>query len=81
MNTTYEYIPKEKFEFKQLDANLHDKKLETKSRGYFADAMIRFKKNKSSVVAAWIILFLVVFSILSPIISINDIKTILTGRN
>ena len=75
MNTTYEYIPKEKFEFKQLDANLHDKKLETKSRGYFADAMIRFKKNKSSVVAAWIILFLVVFSILSPIISINDIKT------
>ena len=25
---TYEYIPKEKFEFKQLDANLHDKKLE-----------------------------------------------------
>ena len=64
-NNTYEHIPKEKFEFKQLDANLHDKKLDTKSRSYFADAMIRFKKNKSSVVAAWIILFLVVFAIVS----------------
>ena len=71
-----EFIPKEKFEFKQLDANLHDKKLETKARGYFADAMIRFKKNKSSVVAAWIILFLVVFAIVSPIISINDVMDI-----
>jgi oligopeptide transport system permease protein len=73
-NYTYEHIPQEKFEFKQLDATLHDKKLETKARGYFADAMIRFKKNKSSVVAAWIILFLVIFSILSPIISINDVR-------
>ena len=70
-----EHIPQEKFAFKQLNAELHDKKLETKSRGYFADAMIRFKKNKSSVVAAWIILFLVVFSVLSPLISVNDIDT------
>ena len=73
-NVAYEYIPQEKFEFKQLDTNLHDKKLETKARGYFADAMIRFKKNKSSVIAAWIILFLVIFSILSPIISPNDVR-------
>lgn len=73
-NYSYEHIPQEKFKFAHLDANLHDQKLETKSRSYFADAMIRFKKNKSSVVAAWIILFLVVFSILSPLISVNDIK-------
>ena len=72
-NVMYEHIPQEKFAFKQLDSNLHDKKLETKARGYFADALIRFKKNKSSVVAAWIILFLVVFSLLSPLISINDV--------
>ena len=44
-NITFESISKDKFEFQQLDADLHDKKLETKSRGYFADAMIRFKKN------------------------------------
>ena len=71
----YEHIPQEKFAFCHLDVALHDKKLETKSRGYLADAMIRFKKNKSSVVAAWIILFLVVFSILSPIVSINTIDS------
>ena len=60
-NNVYEHIPAEQFEFQQLNAELHDQKLETKSRGYFADAMIRFKKNKSSVVAAWIILFLVMY--------------------
>ena len=69
MDNIYEHIPQEKFEFAQLDANIHDKKLETKSRSYFADALVRFKKNKSSVIAAWIILFLVVFSVLAPIIS------------
>ncbi len=68
-NNVYEHIPAEQFEFQQLNANIHDQKLQTKSRGYFADAMIRFKKNKSSVVAAWIILFLVVFSIISPLVS------------
>ncbi|MBR2620837.1 MAG: ABC transporter permease [Clostridia bacterium] len=70
----YEHIPKEKFAFKQLDANIHDQKLETKSRGYFADAMVRFKKNKSSVVAAWIILFLILFAIVSPLISVNPVR-------
>ena len=68
-NNNFEHIPQEKFQFVQLDATLHDKKLETKARGYFADAFLRFRKNKSSVVAAWILLFLLVFSILSPILS------------
>ena len=57
------------FEFAQRDAVIHDKKLSTKSRGYFADAMIRFKKNKSSVVAAIIIGVLVLFAIITPIVS------------
>ena len=35
--------------------------------------MVRFKKNKSSVVAAWILLVLVLFSIVSPMVSGNDI--------
>ena len=73
-NNIYEHIPKEKFEFQQLDASIHDKKLETKARGYFADAMIRFKKNKSSVAAAWIILFLILFAIVSPLISVNPVR-------
>ena len=47
-NIEFEKISPEKFEFVQLDARIHDTKFETKARGYFADAMIRFKKNKSS---------------------------------
>ncbi|MDD6035568.1 MAG: ABC transporter permease [Lachnospiraceae bacterium] len=74
MENEYENIPQELFEFAQLDAELHDKKIETKARGYFADALIRFKKNKSSVVAAWIILLLVLFAIFSPIFSPYEMK-------
>ena len=74
MKNEYENIPQELFEFAQLDAELHDKKIETKARGYFEDALIRFKKNKSSVVAAWIILLLVLFAILSPLFSPYTMK-------
>lgn len=74
MNKEFENIPQEKFQFVQLDAHLHDKKLETKARSFFADAMLRFSKNKSSVVAAWILLFLLVFSFVSPLISPYDIN-------
>ena len=68
-NNNFEHIPQEKFAFVQMESRLHDTKLETKARSYFADAMLRFRKNKSSVIAAWILLILVLFSFLSPIIS------------
>ena len=69
----FEYnIPKEKFEFCQQDASIHDKKFDTKPVGYFKDAMIRFCRNKSSIVAAFIILFLVLFAIFGPIIGKNN---------
>lgn len=64
-----ENIPQELFEFAQLDAVIHDKKIETKARGFFGDAIVRFKKNKSSVVAAWIILFLILYALIVPILS------------
>ena len=69
MANTYDNIPKEKFEFAHKGDFLHDEKLQTKSRSYFQDAFLRFKKNKSSVVAAGIICFLIIFAILAPIIS------------
>ena len=74
MENRFDHIPQEKFAFVQRDAALHDKKLDTKSRGYFADAMVRFKKNKSSVVAAYILLFLALFAVVSPIISPYDVR-------
>lgn len=73
MQKVYDNIPKEKFVFAQLGEKMHDEKLQTKSRGYFADAFLRFKKNKSSVVAACIIAVLVLFAIFSPIVSVYDI--------
>jgi oligopeptide transport system permease protein len=63
------HIPAEMFEFVNRDTQIHDEKFKTKPRGYFADAFLRFKKNKSSVVAAFIIGFLILFSIFAPIIS------------
>ncbi len=67
-------IDKSKFVFTQMDTSLRDTKLETKSRSYFADAMLRFRKNKSSVVAAYIIALLLLFAIVSPILSPYTIK-------
>ena len=69
MNNNFEHIPQEQFRFVQMEGNLHDKRLETKARSFFQDAMIRFRKNKSSVIAAWILLFLVIFALVSPIVS------------
>ena len=68
-NNNFDRIPKEKFEFVQMDTRLHDTKIETKFRSFFADAMLRFRKNKSSVVAAYILLFLILFSIVAPLVS------------
>ena len=65
----YMNIPKEKFEFVGRGEKIFDRKLETKPIGYFKDAFIRFRKNKSSVVAAIIILILVLYAIIAPIFS------------
>lgn len=65
----FENIPREKFEFADQGDISHDKKLETKARGFFFDALLRFRKNKSSVIAAWIIGLLILFAFLSPLIS------------
>lgn len=62
-------IPKEKFTFVQMDARIHDKKIETRAISYMEDAWIRFKRNKASVLAAIIIIVLVLFAIITPFIS------------
>ncbi len=47
----YPEIPQEKFAFIHKDERIHDEKLQTKSISYLGDAWLRFRKNKSSVVA------------------------------
>ena len=74
----YVKIPAEKFAFVPMEGRTHDKKLETKPIGYFKDAFIRFAKNKSSVVAAIIILILVLYAIIVPMTCQNDYTLSLT---
>lgn len=73
--TQFKEIPQEKFELVQRDETIFDTKFETKPIGYFKDALLRFRKNKASVVAFVILVLLVVFAIFAPILSpygIND---------
>lgn len=71
-NSNYTEIPAEMFELANRTDTQRDKKLETKPIGYFKDAWIRFSKNKGSVVAACIILFLVLYAIIGPIAASNS---------
>lgn len=59
-------IPKEKFVLVQKDKVLYDESMKTKSLSYFQDAMTRFRKNKASVVAAIILMFLIIMAIIGP---------------
>ena len=74
-------IPAEKFAFVGLDAKIHDQKFETKQVSFFRDALHRFCKNKSSVVAAIIILSLVLYAVFIPVFCSNNYSTALTDTN
>lgn len=71
----YENLSPEKFTFVQKDKNIKDVKFETKPVGYFKDAWYRFSRNKGSVVAACIIVFLILFAIIVPIFSRFSVST------
>ena len=58
-------IPKEKLTLIRRDQRIMDQKLETKSISYFRDVWIRFKKDKSAVVAFVLIMLLLLFSVCS----------------
>lgn len=63
------------FEFAQKDDKIFDKKFDTKPTTFFKDAMKRFVKNKSSVVASAILLVLITMAIIVPLANHNDIET------
>lgn len=74
-NNENEFRPDD-FVFVQQDKVIKDKKLETKPTTFFKDAMRRFRKNKSSVVAAIILFILIICAILVPAISPYDIDNV-----
>ena len=65
----YNNIAPEKFEKIDSSARIVDKKFSTKPVGYFRDAMSRFRRNRSSVVAAIIILLLFLYALIIPWVS------------
>lgn len=62
-------IPKEKFEFVQIDTRLHDEVIQGEAIGFFKDAMIRFRKNKAALVSFIIIAILAFMAIFGPSMS------------
>lgn len=63
-----EKIPPEMFE-QVADEKIFDQEIEGEAIGFFKDAYLRFKKNKASICAAWIILFIILMSIFAPMFS------------
>ena len=60
-------ITKDDFKLVQVDEKIHDQKFETKPTTFLKDCLKRFRKNKSSVVAAFILGILLVMSVVVPI--------------
>ncbi|MBP3648883.1 MAG: ABC transporter permease [Clostridia bacterium] len=77
----YKNIPASAFEFVPMEGRMHDKKLDSKPVSYFRDAFNRFCRNKSSVVAAIIILVLVLYAILVPMLCETNYSLALTDTN
>lgn len=69
----YENIPREKLQLAVRGEKIKDKKLDAKALGYFADAFRRFRRNKSSVLAAIIIIIQLLFAVFVPFISHYDV--------
>ena len=59
-------INKEKLVLANRDDMQFDAAFQTKPIGYYKDAWLRFKKNKASVVAAIIMIFLIFMSVIGP---------------
>ena len=65
----YSSLQKEDFKLHERDDAIHDAKFETKSVGFFKDAMLRFGKNTASIIAFIIICIIAFFSILGPMMN------------
>lgn len=62
------HLSADKFVLVQSDEIIYDESIKTESIGYYKDAWIRFKKNKASVVAAIILVFLIAMSVVGPLL-------------
>jgi oligopeptide transport system permease protein len=64
-----EEISKKDFRFTHIDERIFDEQFETKPVGYFKDALNRFSKNKASVFAFFILVFIILMAIVGPFLN------------
>ena len=74
-NKKYEFQPGD-FELTQANKKIYDAKFETKATTFAVDAVRRFAKNKSSVVAAFLIGTLLFLAIFVPVFSPYDVSEV-----
>jgi len=74
-NKKYEFKPGD-FELTQADKKIYDAKFETKATTFAVDALRRFAKYKSSVVAAFLIGVLLLLAIFLPWLSPYDVEAV-----
>lgn len=74
-NKNNEFLPDD-FVLVNTNNVIKDKKFDTKPTTFFKDAFRRFRKNKSSVVGAIILIILITLAILVPMISPYDIDNV-----
>ncbi|QWB99530.1 ABC transporter permease [Mycoplasmatota bacterium] len=73
---TDESLEKDQFQFVQKEEKIYDKKFQTKPIGYFKDAMIRFARNKTNVIATTILGTLILLSVFVPILSSKNAEAL-----
>lgn len=78
-NKKYEFKPDD-FELTQVDKKIYDAKFDTKATTFAMDALRRFAKNKSSVVAAFLIGTLLLLAIFVPVFTPYDISHVHPGE-
>jgi len=66
---TVNNLTKENFAFSKTNENIHDQAFETKPISYIHDCWNRFRKNKSSIFGAVIILLIILYAIIVPFAS------------
>ena len=75
MDKNYVFKPDD-FQLTQADKKIYDQKFDTKATTFARDAVRRFAKNKSSVVAAFLIGTLLFLAIFVPVFSPYDVDNI-----
>lgn len=63
------------FVLTEVDSSVHEQKFQTKPTTFLKDSLRRFRKNKSSVVAAGILGILLAMSFLVPVIDQSDLRS------